>query len=426
MEESKQVPNLGEIYDKPFNSTEGEPTTRIKKLMSKEHKLGIYISSSYNFWEQVDQWTKETLEEICKVLNDCTKNKENKDKHSDTISVRSCITAKMSESDIMENFKVKLDKLLFDIEECNLHASFEDALIVTSEDELVYKVAPSQNNTTLKWINSIEHEELLKRRKGKHLSARQKAHIIRTLAEFPEDRKMIKSLYKLSPNILHKLSKVAETRVEYDSIWFPTNDDGSRVCWEYKNYVRRLLKPPTVPISIRMIRSQIYEKLGDMLSYHQVRRTIKEDLGYSYKRRWSRPPKYMDSKLMKQKGVFWIELMMIMNKLQTIYNVDEWSFERSLKQEYSWLSKSGGGAIINNVSEGKASLILVTGSDSSWFAMVKSETVNSYIFWVFMMLFWKVLNTNQGSSLETKVIILDNARTHNSILTKDVISKLGI
>ena len=30
--------------------------------MSKEHKLGIYISSSYNNWEKVDKWTDGILE----------------------------------------------------------------------------------------------------------------------------------------------------------------------------------------------------------------------------------------------------------------------------------------------------------------------------------------------------------------------------
>ena len=107
----------------------------------------------------------------------------------------------------MKNFKVKLDKLLFDVEESNLHARFEDALKVPSEYKVVYNQAPSQISTTLKWINSEEYEKLLKRKKGKYLSNRQKAYIIRTLAEFPEDKEMVSLLYKLYLIILHKLSK---------------------------------------------------------------------------------------------------------------------------------------------------------------------------------------------------------------------------
>ena len=117
--------------------------------------------------------------------------------------------------------------------------------------------------------------------------------------------------------------------------------------------------------------------------------------------------------------------MIIMNKLQIIYNVNEWSFERSLKQEYSWFPKSGG-VIINNINKGKASIILANRSDSSWFVMVKSETVNSYIFWIFLMLFWKSLAIREKSSLDTKVMIYDNARTHNSILIKKYYKQSGI
>ena len=93
MEESKQASEREKIYSKIFNCIGREPSTRVKKFTNKEHKLWVCISSSHNFWEQVDKWTNKTLEEICKVLNDYTK--KNKHKRSDTNSEGSYVTSKM-------------------------------------------------------------------------------------------------------------------------------------------------------------------------------------------------------------------------------------------------------------------------------------------------------------------------------------------
>ena len=72
MKESIQAPKQKEIYSKIFNCIGREPSTRVKKLTNKEHKLWVYINSSHNYWEQVDKWTNKTLEEIWKVLHDYT------------------------------------------------------------------------------------------------------------------------------------------------------------------------------------------------------------------------------------------------------------------------------------------------------------------------------------------------------------------
>ena len=111
-----------------------------------------------------------------------------------------------------------------------------------------------------------------------------------------------------------------------------------------KAFIENLVKPLTNPISIRAICDKINEHFGDKPSYYQIRRILRKDLAYSYKRGSSRPPKYKDSRLFQRKGVFWVELMKMMQKQLTIYNVVEWSFERSLKQTYSWLPRSKGGS----------------------------------------------------------------------------------
>ena len=170
------------------------------------------------------------------------------------------------------------------------------------------------------------------------------------------------------------------------------------------------MKPLTNPISIRAICDKINEHFGDKPSYYQIRRMLRKDLAYSYKRGSSRLPKYKDSKLLKRKGEFWVELMKMMQKQLTIYNVVEWSFERSLKQTYSWLPRSKGGSIVNDLNIGKVTLILATGSDSTWFTLAKSKIVNSYTFWIFLILFDKILSPSQSEDQDSKIILLDNAK----------------
>ena len=87
-------------------------------------------------------------------------------------------------------------------------------------------------------------------------------------------------------------------------------------------------------------------------------------------------------------------------------------------------SKKKSEAILNDCIKGKATLILATWSTGYWFAVVTVGTADPQKFWAFPKLLEFVLKENSGEFENLPTIVLDNAWTHSSNLTKKVIKHL--
>ena len=163
-----------------------------------------------------------------------------------------------------------------------------------------------------------------------------------------------------------------------------------------------------------------------MYSPYVLKRYIKNELKYAIKKAWSRPPKYWQPSIKSTKGLFWTELLRMVHERQIIFNVDECCFNRALKMDYSWLPVGRSSSVINDTWKGRASLILSVGSNSQWFGVIKTGTVNSKAFCIFLDLLEKVLMKTRCNGRFTPVVILDNAKVHTSNYTKAVMSSLEL
>ena len=134
----------------------------------------------------------------------------------------------------------------------------------------------------------------------------------------------------------------------------------------------------------------------------------------------------MTSKTITAKGVFWIELLKSIYKQQVIFSVDEWSFTRAVKAEYSWLPVGKNSVVIYDLCKGSASLIMAKGSDGGWFGIIRQWTIDSKIFWMFLRLLKRILQVTEKSKQKFPTIILDNACIHSSYYTKEVANKLKL
>ena len=105
---------------------------------------------------------------------------------------------------------------------------------------------------------------------------------------------------------------------------------------------------------------------------------------------------------------------------RVIINVDESSFDRSVKNQYSWLPKGEDAPILNNV-KGKVTFILGSWSTGEWFSVVIVGTVDSLKFCVFLKLLENIFNKSTAKIEDFPKVVHDNARTHSSKLTKRVI-----
>ena len=147
---------------------------------------------------------------------------------------------------------------------------------------------------------------------------------------------------------------------------------------------------------------------------------------YTYKKGNSRQPVYAKSTTQFKKALFCTELLSLIANRNVVINWDESSFDRSVKQEYSWLPAGQSCQIINDRLKGIASLILATWMTGEWLAMIVASTVNSEKFWFFFKLLSSIMNRSCSNIQKSPVIVIDNASTHLSGLTQEVIKNLNL
>ena len=145
---------------------------------------------------------------------------------------------------------------------------------------------------------------------------------------------------------------------------------------------------------------------------------------YSYKKGWSRSYKYGTKRVQLVKVLYWFELLKLLIEEKIVINVDESSFDRSIKNLYSWLPNNENAPILNENIKGKATLILGTWSTGEWFAVVIIGTVDSFKFWIFFKLLELVLKEAYEDIQALPIVVLDNAPIHSSKLSKRILKNL--
>ena len=93
-----------------------------------------------------------------------------------------------------------------------------------------------------------------------------------------------------------------------------------------------------------------------------------------------------------------------------IINIDESSFDRSLRQNYSWLPKGESNFIINDVYNGKTTLIVGTWNSGQWIGIMTPGTVDSKIFCIFLMILELVVKNLKYNDKEMPIVLLNKCK----------------
>ena len=281
-------------------------------------------------------------------------------------------------------------------------------------------------NTNIFWPERQMNESLLKRKKGQHLSDGQILHITKQLERSPKSGKLLQKRYKLSQSTLRRISQQQNKGSILENCPLTRLWKKKRISKEAELAARSYLLPPWEPKSITMVQRHIKSNLGEVYSTHEIRNYIKNVMKYSYKKGNSRPPVYVQRGTQLRKALFCTELLSLIANGEVIINCDESSFDRSVRQQHSWLPVGQSCQIINDWLKGRASLILATWNTGEWLAMIVMSTINSYKFWFFLKLLSVIIRRHLVSIQKSPVIVIDNASTHSSGLSQEIIESLDL
>ena len=193
-----------------------------------------------------------------------------------------------------------------------------------------------------------------------------------------------------------------------------------------KEYISKIVKPPTSSETIRSIQDRIKHDLGEQVKPNWIKQFMKSGIRYSYKRGSNRNLRAQDPDSIYMKAIFSWNLFNDIRDGNLIINIDESSFSRSVKSNYFWLPINKSSGIVNVDAQGRTTMIwgLLSSGDRIW--LMVDDTVNSQDFWVFLYILKIFLDSNYQNLWAKITLLLDNASIHLTNEVKRVATKYGI
>ena len=157
-----------------------------------------------------------------------------------------------------------------------------------------------------------------------------------------------------------------------------------------------------------------------------MERFVKKELKYCYKRGSSRSYLSINDDLKYWQSIFALRVLKNLSLGKIFINVDESSFTKSVKSNYSWLPVGESHPIVNTWGTGRAVVLFALISNGDWLWFISKRTTNSEVFWNFIILLAKYIELWMDFSASESELILDNASIHLSTVTKQITRKLGL
>ena len=115
----------------------------------------------------------------------------------------------------------------------------------------------------------------------------------------------------------------------------------------------------------------------------------------SYKKVKSRPNSVNWKKIKTARELFAVEFIKVIKHNTLMINIDETSFNRHMKINYSWGVKGYPVEAKNSPFSGSVSAWMATLSNGSFIAMLTNETINSHKFRLFLRQLHRWLKNNE-------------------------------
>ena len=117
-------------------------------------------------------------------------------------------------------------------------------------------------------------------------------------------------------------------------------------------------------------------------------------------------------------SIFWSRIMLKIYQSKFIVNIDESSFNRSVRSHYSWLPKGSSHSILNTFWTGRTTVIFGLWTNGKWLAMTLDGTTNSESFILYLLILTNFVKIS-FKNIEFPIIwVLDNAAVHTTENTK--------
>ena len=152
--------------------------------------------------------------------------------------------------------------------------------------------------------------------------------------------------------------------------------DSKSLCRVIASYCEKM----TVAFTWKDVKEYIIKQHGVCVGVDVIRKILKWNLGYSYKRCSSRPLLLNHNLSKLKKILFSVKLWGMINRSTILVNIDEAVFSHSTKANYSWCKKGVPSNISTIIFRGSISIVSAITSNGVSITGIRKGTIDSSSF----------------------------------------------
>ena len=237
---------------------------------------------------------------------------------------------------------------------------------------------------------------------------------------------MISHKYNASKSSIYKIVKEIKLWINGDYKKIQQNNNKKFISNEEQQFIKEYVNPPQMPLTIQSINERMNQHFGIKNRKREIKEYLKKSLHYSYKKGGATTFKGGTKKTKYLQSIFSSRVLLEILRGKLIINVDEWVFNRDLKRLYSWLPKGVTNSIICSIATGRWSMISAILSNGEFLCIIVEDTGNSKRFCDFLCILWYAIEFLKIKLISECILVLDNASTHVSKYSTDIIKYLKI
>ena len=179
------------------------------------------------------------------------------------------------------------------------------------------------------------------------------------------------------------------------------------------------------PYTVGDVKEYIDDEFDRNFPARLVRKVMINDLRLRFKKWKSRPFAFNVSKIKASRKLFCAHFIDRLEPSTLIVNIDESTFSRTSKIDYSW-SKAGSCTEVRNAPfSGSMSMVLAILSNGFWMGLLTPQTINSENLALFIdnLKGWVEKSGRFGYS--KVILLLDNCPSHQSSRSRQKLGELG-
>ena len=254
---------------------------------------------------------------------------------------------------------------------------------------------------------------LLTRNKGQRITYEQKKIIYELIKEDVPIR-IIKDKYSLSESTMKRIFRMFEEGGQRLKRWSSELGINIFKSSRVKNEAIDFIFNQEVPFTSKDVCISLKEKLNVDIDRRTITKFMKNELSMSFKKASSRPIQIDVKIIQRLKALFSIMLTKQLDKIEWVVNLDESSFSRLTKQNYTWLLKGVPGSVKNIQFSWSINLITAISTTGASYSSMANKTTDSDWFIAFFHKLFKEIEIKEGIDRRMVLLILDNAPCHQS------------